>query len=140
MQEHISLPLAKRIAEKYKILGVEAPKAERVWIKRIFGDPITIETWHLPITIETWHLTDPDAEGSYCPIAPAYTAAELFDALPVGTEVIKLLDSFCVNIVQQTKWEKNFRNTDSCINKELAEALGLMLERVLEERRREKEK
>jgi hypothetical protein len=116
MQEHISLELAKEIASRYERLGVEAPISKYAYDSSgevRFAD--TLATIYFDYR--------------------AYTAAEIFDALPVGTTVEKLTPEIYRCRAPQNLLYYSF--TDAEI---LVEALALMLERVLEERRREKGK
>jgi len=125
MTEYISLELAQRIAEGYRVLGVEAPKARYGW----YLDGSIKEPFLLPVNV--FH------EPCLIFIAYAYTAAEIIDALPVGTKIEKLSDRFfCSAPVGRPIYHMEF--ADAGISDGLAESLGLMLERVLNEMRREK--
>jgi len=108
MTETISLELAKEIAEKYRLLGVDAPTSKKVW-------------WDYEP--DQYELFDRD-DLTYENIIPAYTAAEIFDALPGRIVVEKDEIGYWV-----------YAHAQVCsFNKELVEALGRMLCRVLDEK------
>ena len=116
MTETISLELAKEIAEKYFALGMEAPESEYRFIRGNDGNGGPGE-----FTLQLLYLACAECY-------PAYTVAEIFDALPVGTEVIKLKGGYVVNSGKYYLEE----------NEILCEALGLMLCRVLDEKIKQK--
>jgi len=118
----ISLDLAKRIAEGYRLLGVEAPKAGRYICLNVAGSEWDGDITQGPIVRVVWR----------------YTAAEIFDALPVGTTIRKCqinekLSWYSIILPPKYKAPVFFHDI-------LCEGLGMVLERVLDKMRREKGK
>ena len=114
MTEYISLPLAKEIAERYERLGIKIPYGEHYTYLDVDGN-------ELP----------PDAGGGLIErIVYRYTAAEIFDALPVGTTVTKTDNGYAVE----------HRDFPEARDVKLERALCLMLSGVLDERIREEGK
>ena len=139
MQEHISFPLAKEIAEKYKILGGEAPKAKLIWAQCDGGGWIQLKA----DCVDLEELRDLHPCRWYWD----YSAIELFSVLPSNIHIWKdeSLGRFhCtrleirhipVSAFYEYQSDEGFypmTHADTA-----AETLGLMWCRVLDERIRE---
>jgi hypothetical protein len=125
MTEHISLELAKRIAEKYRVLGVEAPTSKYAWFEDSFDRP------YLDL--------NPGNGDDF--IAHSPTAAELFSALPpvVGVEkVYTVFNAGKITAHYRAYIRKNNGESAQVESDNPTEALGKMWLRVLDEMRREK--